>query len=108
MIRVIECQDFLMSLAKSKAAIQRKLIAHCTDEELKAIIECVINTRSKIISKQNQKTFQPVYKYFATKSALYKDRVKQHLLANHKLLGTLICTVLTELINIDLACNIYN
>jgi hypothetical protein len=96
-----------MSLVKSKAAIRRKLIAHCTDKELKAIIECVINTRTKIISKQNQKTFEPVYKYFATKSALYKDR-EQHLLANHKLLGTLICTVLTELIKIDLACNIYN
>jgi hypothetical protein len=106
MIRILNNQEFLLSIIKAKARARKVLVGKCSSDQLKAIIECIINCSKDTLSREEQKLFRPVILYFTNKSALYETKVKLFLIDNHKTLAFILCHTLKEIIKVDTDCSI--
>jgi hypothetical protein len=108
MLRVLNNEDFLKSIIKASTKKRKALVQNCTSDEIKALIECIINCDRSILTKEEASALKPITAYFKGKGALYESKVKLFFITHHHLLALLLCKVFAEIIRIDTDCSILN
>jgi len=111
MDRIVESETFLNSVLHATAYKRKKLLQNCTEQELKAIVECIINVNNlKNLGDSELKCIKKcksVIAYFNKKSRLSVTRVKTFLKQNHSLVAALLSCVLLRLFEEAVYC-VYN
>jgi hypothetical protein len=114
--RLDENQGFLERLAKSKSLSKtRKQILRATDEEIKTIIECIVNIHRLPFSvdeekclKRNKRIVNQLIKQIVKKIYLNLNKAKKFLIKHARVLKLIISCILTLAIQFDITSVLTN
>ena len=110
MSRILDNKEFLKSLAHSTTRPRTRALEKATSDQLKAIVECIINVKHIKLSDKEQKCIRkclPLVKYFNGKSELNVKRLATHLIKNHIQVASLLGCVMLRLFQEAIYC-VYN
>ena len=105
--RVQNCETFLRECINNPASFRKQLLTNCTEEELAAIVECIVNVRNLKLDRKEKQCIAKcslIRKYFYRKRKLRIKQLKKFLCKNHKQVATLLTCVLTKIVESALVC----
>jgi len=108
MERILENRRFLKEVTRSKIGKRKRLIQNSTVEELKALVECVLNQNILNSVQARKKLLMPLLKYFTGKTQLETNKVQTHFIKNHSLLQNLVSSVLLKFLQEEDVYCVYN
>lgn len=96
--RIIENLEFLVELSESRIPDARRIIIQATQDQIKAVVECILNTTTN--NKTSEKLLQATRNlkpYFYRRKTLQSLHVKNQLATNIRDLKVIIVFILHRL-----------
>jgi hypothetical protein len=107
MFRIVKNEQFLLKYCQSKANSRQEILAHTSEEELKALVECIINSNKSIFKSRKltklSKDFTILLNFFKSKKLLKPDKLRTLFIKNNCILAIIVRATLTEAFNHSLA-----
>lgn len=96
--RIIEHLEFLIEFSEATIPKSRKIIIEATQEQIKTLVECIINTPSnKKVPKEVLEAASLLKPYFYRKKNINSSDVKQNLSSCIRQLKVIVTSILQHL-----------
>jgi uncharacterized protein YlbG (UPF0298 family) len=108
MDRIRQNQVFLKAILQSSSKRYKTLVLNCSEENLKGLVECIINYDRFVISKQIRRIrashVSSLLRYFKKRSELQETKLRKLLLKHHPSVKLLLQRALSTIIEESLLC----
>jgi hypothetical protein len=107
MDRISSSSEFLKTLVTSKISRRVYILKHCTEDQLKVLVECVVNLRYFKLQNSHKGLFnliKPLRSYFSKNRTLRVERIRNIFKRHNTILKKLLSVLLLKLSQEAVAC----